>query len=187
MVRTRVGYTGGTTTNPTYRNLSDHSEAIQIDYDPDVISYRELLRVFWSSHNPTGPAISRQYASRIFYHDDEQERLALETMGREGEKRGREIVTEVTSASEFYLAEGYHQKYQLRRDRDLLNEFTAIYPDEAGLVGSTAAARVNGYVGGYGSLETLEDELESYGLSTAGTERLLHLVDRRPGGLTCPL
>jgi peptide-methionine (S)-S-oxide reductase len=62
-----------------------------------------------------------------------------------------------------------------------------MYPDEAGLVGSTAAARLNGYLGGYGSLETLEDELESYGLSTAGTERLLRLVDRRAGGLTCPL
>jgi peptide-methionine (S)-S-oxide reductase len=187
VIRTRVGYTGGATTSPTYRDLGDHSEAIQIDYDPTQITYRELLDVFWSSHNPTGPAISRQYASRIFYHDEEQERLALETMVREGEKRGREIVTEVTQASEFYLAEGTHQKYQLRRDKDLLLEFTAMYPDEAELVRSTAAARVNGYLGGHGSLERLEDELGTLGLSVASGERLLRIVGRRAADPTCPL
>ena len=76
MIRTHVGYTGGTTENPTYHNLDGHTEAVQIEYDPSRISYQELLDVFWGGHNPTQPAWSRQYASIVFYHDEEQKRLA---------------------------------------------------------------------------------------------------------------
>ena len=68
MIRTRVGYAGGTTNNPTYRALGDHAETIQVDYDPTQISYEELLEAFWTSHSPTSRPWSRQYASIIFYH-----------------------------------------------------------------------------------------------------------------------
>jgi peptide-methionine (S)-S-oxide reductase len=179
VIRTRVGYTGGTTQDPTYRDLGDHSEAIQIDYDPTQITYQELLDVFWYSHNPTARAWSRQYASFIFYHSDEQKEIAIEAKERQAAKRGKEIVTEIVPASEFYLAEAYHQKYQLRRDGDLLAEFIAIYPDVADFVASTAAARVNGYLGGHGSLDALEDELGDLGLSPAASERLLKIARRR--------
>jgi peptide-methionine (S)-S-oxide reductase len=175
VVRTRAGYAGGTTRNPTYHNLGDHTETIQIEYDPTVVSYEELLSVFWSSHNPTARPWSRQYMSIIFYHNDEQRRLAIETRDREAAKVGGEIYTEIVPASEFTLAEAYHQKYQLRRVPDLMAEFSAIYTDDD-FVASTATARVNGYLGGNGTCEGLREEVDSLGLSAAGSEKLLKMV-----------
>ena len=132
MIRTRVGYAGGTKKNPTYHALGDHTETIQMDYDPAVISYEQLLDVFWDSHNAAAPSWSRQYMSIIFYHDDEQKRLAAESRDREAARTKSTIVTEFRPAGEFYRAEGYHQKYSLRSEREILREFTAIYPSETG-------------------------------------------------------
>ena len=88
MVRTRVGYAGGTTDNPTYYKIGDHSETIQIDYDPSVISYRQLLDVFWNGHNCTLRSPTRQYMSIVFYHNEQQRQLAEDTAGlRQGELR----------------------------------------------------------------------------------------------------
>lgn len=115
MVRTRVGYAGGTTQGPTYRSLGDHSETIQIDYDPTEISYAELLDVFWDSHNPAYPDHSRQYMSIVFYHDEVQKRLAMETKARQEVRAGSQVFTEIVPYTEFYLAEDYHQKYRLRQ------------------------------------------------------------------------
>ena len=176
MVRTRVGYAGGTTKNPTYHNLGDHTETIQIDYDPTRISYEELLDVFWDSHNPAQPSWSRQYMSIVFYHNDEQKKLAMETRDREAARINGEILTEIVPASEFYLAEAYHQKYRLRQVPDLMEEFRVMYPDDEDLVDSTAAARVNGYLGSYGTFEALQAEISGLGLSLAGSQRLLDIV-----------
>jgi len=177
-VRTRVGYAGGTTENPTYHNLGDHSETIQIEYDPAQISYEELLDVFWSSHDPSTPAWSRQYMSIIFYHDEAQRSLALKTRDRQAAALDREIVTEIVPAGEFYLAEDYHQKYWLQQTPALMAEFEAIYPDEADFVASTAAARVNGYLGGNGTCEGLRAESGELGLSPEGVQRLVSRVCR---------
>ncbi len=178
MVRTRVGYAGGAKENPTYYNLGNHSETIQIDYDPEQISYQELLDIFWQSHSPTYRS-SRQYASIIFYHDDDQKQLALETKAREENKRGGKIYTEIVPYTEFYLAEGYHQKYRLRQVEELVFEFSAIYADLEDFVNSTAVARVNGYMGGNGTQEQLEREVDQLGLSSEGRERLLKIGRRR--------
>ena len=119
---TKAGYTGGNLTNPTYEevctDMTGHAEAVQVEYDPNVISYNELLDVFWSNHDPTslnrqGPDIGKQYRSAIFYHDDDQKKIA-EKSKEELEKSGRfqkQIVTEIVHAPEFYKAEEYHQKY----------------------------------------------------------------------------
>lgn len=179
MVRTRVGYAGGTTPSPTYHGIGDHSETIQIDYDPDRISYAELLAVFWDSHDPTSRPWSRQYMSIIFYHDEDQRRLAEATRDREAEARGRTVYTEIVPFSGFTLAEDYHQKYRLRHLPELLRELGAIYPEPSDLVNSTAAARVNGYVGGYGTLGALEAEIGDLGLSSAAQHKLLELVRAR--------
>jgi peptide-methionine (S)-S-oxide reductase len=176
VVRTRVGYAGGTKENPTYRDLGDHAETIQIDYDPTVVSYEELLGVFWSSHSPTARSWSRQYMSIVFYHNDEQRRLAMETRDREAARVGGEIYTEILPASEFVLAEAYHQKYQLRQVPDLMGEFRTIYPGDDDFVASTAVARVNGYLGGNGTCEGLREQVNSLGLSEAGSEKLLRMV-----------
>jgi peptide-methionine (S)-S-oxide reductase len=178
VVRTRVGYAGGKETAPSYYNLGNHSETIQVDYDPTRISYQELLEVFWDSHNPGLQPWSRQYMSIIFYHNDEQKRLAMETKEREEFRLGDNIFTESVPSSEFYLAEDYHQKYYLRQDSGLMKEFNVIYPATEDFLSSTAVARINGYVGGYGTLETLQEELTSFGLSAAGRSRLLQIADR---------
>ncbi|MDD1711004.1 MAG: peptide-methionine (S)-S-oxide reductase, partial [Methanoregulaceae archaeon] len=88
MIRTRVGYAGGDSVNPTYHDIDGHSETIQIDYDPTLISYEGLLGVFWDSHNPTTPSLSRQYMSIIFYPNEEQRVLAVESKQLQEQKLG---------------------------------------------------------------------------------------------------
>lgn len=120
---TAVGYMGGWLENPTYEDVctdkTGHAEVVQVEYDPSIVSYEELLRVFWNSHDPTtlnrqGPDIGTQYRSVIFFHDDEQERAAkamkqeLQNSGKFGNKK---IVTEIVPASTFWKAEEYHQQY----------------------------------------------------------------------------
>ena len=178
MIRTRVGYTGGTTENPTYRKLGDHSESIQIDYDPTQISYEQLLDEFWNGHSPTARPYSRQYASFIFYHNETQKELAQQTQSQQEIEWQKETSTEIMPVGTFYWAEDYHQKYRLRNSPALMAEFNALYPSNEDFVNSTAAARVNGYLGGHGSCEQLEVEIDDLGLSSEGQERLERM--------TCP-
>ncbi|HKV05436.1 MAG TPA: peptide-methionine (S)-S-oxide reductase MsrA [Candidatus Acidoferrales bacterium] len=119
---TTVGYTGGHTKNPTYKEVctdrTGHAEAVEVEFNPGEVSYRELLAVFFQSHDPTqlnrqGPDYGSQYRSAIFFHDSGQEAEALESKAAL-EKAGvfkRPIVTQIVSAPEFYRAEEYHQKY----------------------------------------------------------------------------
>ena len=119
---TAVGYIGGNLKNPTYQDVcsdsTGHAEAVQVDYDPEQISYEELLKVFWENHDPTtlnrqGPDVGTQYRSAIFTHNSEQETMAKESM-KKVEQSGRfskPIVTEIIDATEFYKAEDYHQRY----------------------------------------------------------------------------
>jgi peptide-methionine (S)-S-oxide reductase len=119
---TQVGYIGGKLANPTYEEVctdtTGHAEAVQVEYDPNEISYDELLKVFWSNHDPTslnrqGPDVGNQYRSAIFFHDEEQKKIAQKSK-EDLEKSGKfqkHIVTEIAPAPEFYKAEEYHQKY----------------------------------------------------------------------------
>ena len=121
---TQVGYTGGHTDNPSYEDVctdkTGHAEAIQVEYDPDEISYPELLKIFFENHNPTtpnrqGPDIGIQYRSAIFCHSSEQEQLANEVKEKLNpfaqKTFGNDIVTEIKPALPFFRAEEYHQKY----------------------------------------------------------------------------
>lgn len=172
MVRTRVGYAGGSTPNPTYHRIGDHTETIQIEFDPSKIGYARLLEIFWSEHSPCLASGSRQYASLIFIHNDEQRKTVEASKAAYEKEHGRRVKTEILPYTSFTLAEDYHQKYQLRNSGSLMREFAAIYPKDADFVKSTAAARVNGYLGGNGSREQLEREIDSLGLSVEGRERL---------------
>lgn len=176
VVRTRVGYAGGTKKDPTYHSLGGHAETIQIDFDPSVISYDELLGMFWKMHSPRMRAPSAQYRSIVFYHNDNQRQAAERLKADEGARMKAAIFTEVVPFTEFYRAEDYHQKYYLRDVRELAAEYLAIYPDIADFVGSTATARVNGYASHYGTKEQLEKELNSLGLSEESQRRLLKIV-----------
>jgi peptide-methionine (S)-S-oxide reductase len=118
VVSTRVGYTGGEVENATYRNHEGHAEAIEISFDPAQISYRDLLEFFFQIHDPTtvnrqGNDIGTSYRSAIFYTDDEQRRVAEETIA-DVQGSGRwpgKVVTEVTPAGAFWEAEPEHQDY----------------------------------------------------------------------------
>lgn len=121
-----VGYTGGTRKNPTYKDVctgtTGHAEAVELDFDPSLISYRELLAAFFQMHDPTtlnrqGPDRGTQYRSAIFFHDPDQESAARDSKGVLDQAGifGRPIVTEITPASEFYRAEDYHQQYFEKR------------------------------------------------------------------------
>jgi peptide-methionine (S)-S-oxide reductase len=121
---TRVGYLGGTLENPTYEDVctdtTGHAEVVEVVYDPDRISYDDLLNVFWENHDPTtlnrqGPDVGTQYRSAIFFHDDEQQVTALKSKALKQTQVSRPIVTEITPASTFYEAEGYHQQYLEKR------------------------------------------------------------------------
>ncbi len=122
VISTRVGYSGGHSLQPTYAEVctdeTGHAEAVEIIFDPGKISYAHLLEIFWENHNPTtlnrqGPDVGSQYRSVIFYHSDEQARIARESK-QALEKSGKfrqPIVTEIVPASTFYPAEEYHQDY----------------------------------------------------------------------------
>jgi len=187
VVRTRVGYAGGTKKDPSYRDLGDHTETVQIDYDPSTISYQELLDAYWTGHDPTHRSWSRQYASIIFAHSEEQRLLAEESKTRVAKERRSTVHTEIVPYSGFTLAENYHQKHSLRQFPDFLEELQRAYPAPADFVASTAVARVNGFLGGEGSSRELLLEVDSLGLSPARNEELRELVRRHRGGETCPV
>ena len=172
MVRTRVGYTGGTSRNPTYHHLGDHTETVELDFDPAVTTYERLLAAFWSSHDPSRPVWSRQYMAAVFYHDAEQERLARETAARQPAP----VNTALLPAATFYLAEEYHQKYYLQSARPLMRELRQAYPEFRDVVHSTAATRINGYLAGHGDPALLEADLPRLGLSSEAGERLRVMV-----------
>ncbi|MEO7558187.1 MAG: peptide-methionine (S)-S-oxide reductase MsrA [Gammaproteobacteria bacterium] len=123
---TSVGYLGGSLKNPTYEDVcsgrTGHAEAVQVEYDPALVSYEDLLDVFWANHNPTtlnrqGPDIGTQYRSAIFFHDPQQQAAAIASKERlqASGKYKNPIVTEITPATEFYAAEDYHQQYLEKR------------------------------------------------------------------------
>jgi peptide-methionine (S)-S-oxide reductase len=113
--------------------------------------------------------------SIIFYHNEGQKSAVLESMRVKEAGLGQAIRTEVIPLSGFYFAEDYHQKYYLQGQQVLFNELTAMYPDISELIQSTAVARVNGYLGGYGSLESLKKQINSFGLSQIENEKLLQI------------
>jgi len=121
---TEVGYTGGDLENPTYQEVchddTGHAEAVRVEYDPSVVSYGELLDVFWKVHDPTtlnrqGPDVGSQYRSAIFYNSPEQKAEAEASLAQQQKRIGRKIVTELVPADRFYKAEDYHQQYLEKR------------------------------------------------------------------------
>ena len=122
VTETAVGYMGGETESPTYQNVcsgtTGHAEVVQLEYDPEIISYDSLLKTFWECHNPTtlnqqGPDVGSQYRSAVFFHSEQQQQTATaskETLDQSGNFTSP-VVTEITSASFFNRAEEYHQQY----------------------------------------------------------------------------
>ena len=126
VIETAVGYSNGQTANPTYKDVctdeTGHAEVVQVTFDPEKVSYEQLLSVFWKLHDPTqrnrqGPDLGSQYRTAIFFHSGEQEataRKSLAALNQSGQYK-RPIATEITPAGTFYRAEEYHQKYLQKR------------------------------------------------------------------------
>ena len=123
---TAVGYEGGSLNNPTYKDVctdkTGHAEVVEVEYDPAQVSYEELLNVFWENHDPTqvnrqGPDVGTQYRTVIFYHNDEQKRVAEESKKARAEsgRYRRPIATQIEPAQTFWRAEDYHQQYLEKR------------------------------------------------------------------------
>jgi peptide-methionine (S)-S-oxide reductase len=126
VTRTRVGYSGGTLENPRYEDVcshtTGHAEVVEVTYDPDQVSYEQLLSVFWDKHDPTqlnrqGWDVGDQYRSAIFVHDEEQQEEALRSKAAEQANWRAPIVTQIEPAHTFYEAEDYHQQYLEKRGR----------------------------------------------------------------------
>jgi len=122
VVATQVGFAGGTTTEPSYRDVcshtTGHAEVVEVEFDPQQVSYDDLLAVFWESHDPTqlnrqGPDVGDQYRSVIFYHTPQQQAAALASKARleDAHIYNKPIVTQIVPAAPFYRAEEYHQRY----------------------------------------------------------------------------
>jgi peptide-methionine (S)-S-oxide reductase len=158
--------------------MGDHSETIQIDYDPIQVTYEELLDVFWNSHVPEARMSSRQYRSAILYHNEQQRQTVLALKEQRETDTGKQIFTAIEPFQTFTLAEDYHQKYDLQRNKTLLRAYQEIYPELEDFVNSTAVTRMNGYVAGYGSAEQAQAERELLGLSGKALDALRKVIKR---------
>lgn len=150
VTRTTVGYAGGSKPNPEYRSLGDHAESVKVEYDPQLISYRQLLDVFWSSHDPRqvygqGPDVGNQYRSIIFVNGTEESRMAAVSKEQEQTRSRTSIVTtQILQLGTFYPAEPEHQKFELKQNTILL-QLIGNLPEEE-LERSSLATKLNGYV-----------------------------------------
>ncbi|WP_416151816.1 peptide-methionine (S)-S-oxide reductase [Salipaludibacillus sp. HK11] len=179
-MRTRVGYSGGSTSDPTYRKMGDHTESIEIDFDPDLISYEELLYIFWGNHNSLRDSFykDRQYMSLLLYHNEEQ-REQVQIIKRKLEQSlNGEIQTEIAPYARFYRAEDYHQKYYLKRYPNAVKEVANIFSDHGDFVNATIAGRLNGFVAGHGNLVDLKEEIKGWGLNSDESNILAELLTK---------
>lgn len=158
---------------------------MQVDYDPEKISYKELVEVFWDSHDPASRSWSRQYRKALFYHDEEQKKIAEDSMRHLAGLIKDRIETDILPFTGFYPAEDYHQKHSLRGYPELFDEFSLIYPSAEEFVASTAVSRVNGYLGGNGTCDQLKSEIDDLGLSDKGVRILGETVCGETIGRSC--
>jgi len=165
VVRIRVGYAGGTKADPTYHDLGDHTEAFQVDYDPEQRSFESLLDLAFRGHDHTRQPSKRQYQHIVFASTAEQADVISSYLDSRGLTR-EGIATRIEQCSAFHPAEAYHQKHSLRGRRALLNTFEQAGYDDSDLRESPAAAKLNGYAAG-------RDLPEGHDLGTS-TNRTVH-------------
>ena len=123
----------------------------------------------------------------MFYHNEKQRRLAEESRDHLATETGRRIMTAIEPYSGFHMAEDYHQKHSLRLFPELMEELKAIYPDMKNFLNSVAVTRINGYLGGYGTCDALQQEIEGFGLSRKAREILVSVACGRKASVTCPI
>ncbi|MCR2804089.1 peptide-methionine (S)-S-oxide reductase MsrA [Paenibacillus soyae] len=176
VVRTRVGYSGGHTPNPTYRDMGDHTETVLVEFAPALLPFRQIVNVFWDRHNPynINDYKGRQYQSLLLY-EDETQRADIETVLEERRKKGLERPdTEIRTFSTFYPAEERHQKYYLKRFPHAFETVMSIFGEHDAFNDSTLAARLNGLAKGYTSLERIKAEIGTWNM---GEKERAYILD----------
>jgi len=168
VLRTRVGFAGGTTKQPVYRNMGDHTETIEITYQPEIIAYDDLLTVFWENHYPNRDEYKgRQYISLIRYFSEEQRETAERVKQLMELRLGEPIETEIAPFDTFIEADEGHQKYYLKRYPKAMAQLKSLYPDTWLMTNSTFAARLNGLVKSFGTREDVGIEIRTWPIPAA--------------------
>ncbi|WP_244935781.1 peptide-methionine (S)-S-oxide reductase MsrA [Paenibacillus glycanilyticus] len=177
VIRTRVGFAGGTTAEPSYRSMGDHTETVELQFDAALVSYDELLELFWNNHNPynINGYKDRQYQSLLLYRDDEQAEAFRRIKSRMEETKGI-LDTELSPFNAFYPAESRHQKYYLKRFPDAVEKLMSLYLSEEELERSTLAARLNGVAKGFLNLERLQNEMKGWPVAEDELKKILSLI-----------
>ncbi len=178
VIRTRTGYAGGTSMNPAYRQMGDHTETVQLDFSPSIITFDEILEVFWNNHNPVNinNYKGRQYLSLLFYSDDKQRETIQHVLRRRKEQGRGEPETEIAPYSGFHLAEDKHQKYYLKRFPNAIEKLNEWFPSQDDLNNSTLAARLNGLAKGYTNLERILNEMGQWPIRSEHQKLIVDLV-----------
>ena len=158
---TAVGYTGGAKEEPSYRNLGNHAEALRISYNPEKITYKELLEVYWENHEPKNAITAGQYRSEIFAADEKQATAARDFMEQKREDYEGELNLSVSQLDEFHEAEDYHQKYYLTQDQKLGQYREKLMARGENLTYSRLLTKLNAYSRGYLSEEDMLTELNN--------------------------
>lgn len=178
VIRTRVGYAGGSTDQPTYRQMGDHSETVQVQFDPEIIHFADIVDIFWNNHNSINinDYKGRQYRSLLFYSDEQQLETIQTVIAERKEKGLGEPETEIDPYSCFFPAEDRHQKYYLKRYPDAIVKLSSLYPRHEDLINATLAARLNGLAKGFTSLERIKNEINQWRLDPVERSRLIDLI-----------
>lgn len=146
VVRSSCGYSGGSKNNPKYRSIKDHTETVRVEYDPEIITYNELVHIGINAHNPRSKNRKRQYDNVIFYKNEKQKEIVKDAFRNEGYSVAN-IETRIEKLDKYYYAEDYHQKYKLRSRRSLEDQFTNVY-NEQQFRNSALATKMNSVVAG---------------------------------------
>lgn len=158
--------------------MGDHTETIEIDFNPDIITFEEILHFFWKNHNSNrGSYRGRQYLSILLYHDEKQKESIFKVKKELEEMRQEEIQTEIAPYVEFTLAEERHQKYYLKRYPNAIEQLHSLYPSTQMIVDSRLAARLNGFVKGYGTLAGLKEEIMGWDINEDSMSKLLDVIN----------
>ena len=183
MLRTRVGYCGGTALHPTYRSIGDHTEAISIDYDPTQINFVDLLAHFWNGHHSQSMPFGRQYMHAVFYRNESQRALAIESLDEHASSLGvspNRITTSIVPVGEFTIAELYHQKYRIRSMDPVRVFLESTYPEVKAFADSSVGTRINVLAGRQldAGQEQFLAEIPDYGLPPELAHRLRQQLQR---------
>ncbi|MFF2482298.1 peptide-methionine (S)-S-oxide reductase MsrA [Paenibacillus sp. NPDC058071] len=180
VISTQTGYAGGAAEYPTYRNMGDHTETVQLRFDPSKLPFESIVRLFWNSHNPNNINGYKgdQYKSLLFWQTEEQ-RDAIGRVLQERNERGETgAETEVCPYEHFWPAEDRHQKYYLKRYPDAVRQLELLFLHLDAPMETTLAARLNGVAKGYANLSAVKDEIADSDIDEGEKERLIAAISR---------